>query len=402
MLTQEKIGIEHSDKLNKKSTSGRKKRRRIILISIVVLLVVFRLLLPYIVLHYVNDKLAHLKEYYGQVNDIDIALIRGAYVIKDIRLVKLQEGEQMKHDTLPFFKSREIDLSVEWRAIFKGRVVGEIAVEDPVLNFVKGKHKNEDVKADTADFRALIKDLMPLTINRFEINNGQIHYIDKFSKPQVNIKLTDLMVIATNLSNVNDSAKLLPAHCDVNANVYDGKFIMKIDFDALNKQPTFDMNTNLTNVNLVLLNDFLRAYGNFDVKKGGFGMYAEFAAKNGTFGGYVKPILKDLDVVQWNKEEGDFKQIMWETVVGGVAEVLQNQKKEQLATKIPVKGKFENADVNLWRAISYVLRNAFVKALQPHVDNTINITKLEDEGKKTFLEKIFGNKKKKNKEKDKE
>ena len=210
------------------------------------------------------------------------------------------------------------------------------------------------------------------------------------------------MVIATNLSNVNDSAKLLPAHCDVNANVYDGKFIMKIDFDALNKQPTFDMNTNLTNVNLVLLNDFLRAYGNFDVKKGGFGMYAEFAAKNGTFGGYVKPILKDLDVVQWNKEEGDFKQAMWETVVGGVAEVLQNQKKEQLATKIPVKGKFENADVNLWRAISYVLRNAFVKALQPHVDNTINITKLEDEGKKTFLEKIFGNKKKKNKEKDKE
>lgn len=402
MLTQEKTGIEHSDKLNKKSTSGRKKRRRIILISIVLLLVVFRLLLPYIVLHYVNDKLAHLKEYYGHVNDIDIALIRGAYVIKDIKLVKLQEAEQMKLDTLPFFKSREIDLSVEWRAIFKGRVVGEIAVEDPVLNFVKGKHKDEDVKADTADFRALIKDLMPLTVNRFEINNGQVHYIDKLSKPQVDVKLTDLMVIATNLSNVNDSAKLLPAHCDVNANVYEGKFIMKIDFDALNKQPTFDMNTNLTNVNLVLLNNFLKAYGNFDVKKGSFGMYAEFAAKNGSFGGYVKPILKDLDVVQWNKEEGDFKQIMWETVVGGVAEVLQNQKKEQLATKIPIEGKFENADINLWRAISYVLRNAFVRALQPHVDNTINITKLEDEGKKTFLEKIFGNKKKKNKEKDKE
>ena len=398
MLTQQKTGIGYSPKLNKKSQPDKKKRRRIILVSVVVLLVLFRLLLPYIVLRYVNDKLAHLKEYYGHVNDIDIALIRGAYVIKEIKLVKIEDADKIRKDTLPFFKSDEIDLSVEWRAIFKGKVVGEIAVEDPVLNFVKGKHKSEDVKADTSDFRSLIKDLMPLTVNRFEINNGQIHYIDKYSKPKVDIKMTDLMIIATNLSNVNDSSKLLPAHCDVNANVYEGKFIMKIDFDALNKQPTFDMNTNLTNVNLVLLNDFLKAYGNFDVKKGNFGLYAEFAAKNAAFGGYVKPILKDLDVVQWNKQEGDLKQILWETVVGGVAEVFQNQKKEQLATKIPIEGKFDNADINLWRAISYVLRNAFVQALQPHVDNSINITKLEEEGKKTFLEKIFGNKKKKKKE----
>lgn len=402
METGEKIQLEYSGKTSEKKTGKKKKRRRIILLSIILLLVAFRLALPYIVLHYVNDKLAHLEEYYGHVEDIDIALIRGAYIIKDIRLVKLEEADKIKQDTLPFFKSPEIDLSVEWRALFKGRVVGEIAVEKPVLNFVKGKHKNEDVKADTADFRALINDLMPLTVNRFEINSGQIHYIDKYSKPNVNIQMTNLMIIATNLSNVNDSAKLLPAHCDVNADVYEGKWIMKIDFNALNRQPTFDMNTNLTNVDLVLLNDFLRAYGDFDVKKGSFGMYAEFAAKNGEFGGYVKPILKDLDVVQWNKEEGDFKQILWETVVGAAAETFQNQKKEQLATKIPIEGRFDNADVNLWRAISFVLRNAFVRALQPHVDNSINIVKLEEGDKKTFLEKIFGNKKKKNKNKDEE
>ncbi len=394
MIKQEKTETLklHTDK----KKSGR-KRRRIILLSLLGLLIIFRLLLPYIVLHYVNDKLAHLEEYYGHVNDIDIALLRGAYTIKDINLVKIQE-EKSQADSIPFFKAPEIDLSVEWRAIFKGRVVGEIYVEKPELNFVKGKHKNEDVKADTADFSALIKDLMPLTVNHFEIASGKIRYLDKESKPKVDIAMTDIMVIATNLSNVNDSAKLLPAHCDVNANVYEGKFIMKVNFDALQKQPTFDMNTNVTDVNLVLLNDFLKAYGNFDVKKGDFGLYAEFAAKEGKFGGYVKPILKDLDIVQWNKEEGDFKQILWETVVGSAAEVLQNQKKEQLATKIPIEGKFDNADVNLWRSISYVLRNAFVYALHPYIDNSININKLEEDGKKTFLEKIFGNKKKKNKE----
>ncbi len=126
-------------------------------------------------------------------------------------------------------------------------------------------------------------------------------------------------------------------------------------------------------------------------------MYGEFAAKKGKFGGYVKPVLKDLDVVQWTKAEGDFKQILWETLIASAAEVLQNQREEQLATKIPFSGSFDNPNINLWRAISFVLRNAFLNALKPSLDNSININNLQESGKKTLLEKVFGDK---NKEKD--
>jgi len=365
------------------------KKLKIILVSLLVLLIVFRLFLPYIVLKYVNKKLGSLNEYYGHVEDIDIALIRGAYVIKDIKLVKLG-NEQGQNDTIPFFKSSAIDLSVEWRAIFKGSIVGEIYVENPVVNFIKGKHQGEDAKADTADFKQLIKDLMPLTVNHFEISNGQIHYIDPFSSPRVDVALNELEVVATNLSNVNDSNKVLPAHVDVTAEAYDGNLKMKVDFDALQKTPTFDMSAEITYVNLAKLNDFLKAYGNFDVKKGNFGLYAEFAGKDGSFGGYVKPILKDLDIVQWNKQEGDLKQILWETLIGSAAEILQNQDKDQFATKVEIKGKFDNPNINLWRAISFVLRNAFVRALKPSIDHTINLTRLDATKDKTFLEKLFG------------
>ena len=109
----------------KKHDPVRRKKIRTILISIVVLLIVFRLFLPYIVLRYVNNKLSNLKEYYGHVDDIDIALIRGAYVINAIKVVKIG-NDQGEKDTIPFFKSPEIDLSVEWNAIFKGAFVGEI------------------------------------------------------------------------------------------------------------------------------------------------------------------------------------------------------------------------------------------------------------------------------------
>lgn len=390
---------------NENTTKKTRKRRtwKIVLISIIVLLLIFRLMLPHIVLKYVNKKLANLEEYYGHVEDIDIALIRGAYVINNIKLEKL-EKETNKPDTIPFFKAKAIDLSVEWRSLFKGAVVGEIAVEEPVVNFVKERHKGEDVKADTADFRDLIQDLMPLTINHFNIHKGQIHYIDKEQKPLLDVMMTDIEVVADNLTNVNDSAQVLPAALKATANAYDGNIQLNVKFNALEKKPTFDLNSTVTHVNMVKLNDFFKAYGNFDVKKGDFGLYTEFAAKDGGFNGYVKPIIKDLDVVQFNKEEGNVKQILWETVVASVAEIFQNQRKEQLATKLPIEGRFDNPDAGLWTAINYVLRNAFVFALRPSIDNSINIGNVEAGGepeKKSLLEKVFGKKDKDKKDKDK-
>jgi hypothetical protein len=285
---------------------------------------------------------------------------------------------------------------VQWSAIFKGAVVGEIYVTDPVLNFVKGKHKKEDVKADTADFRTTIDKLMPLTINHFEIENGQIHYIDKYSTPHVDIAMTNLQVKADNLSNVNDSAKLLPAKLIASGDVYNGRFDLNVDFNALEKQPTFDLNAGLKNIQMVSLNDFFKAYANFQLDQGNLGLYTEFAAKNGNFKGYVKPIIKDLKV----KKEGDFLDIVWENIVAGAATILENRKKDQVATKVPIEGRFDQPDTDLWTAINYVLRNAFVYALKPSIDNEINIGKVEQVNTdKTLLQKIFG---KKDKDKDEE
>jgi hypothetical protein len=395
---------ERKKLLTPEEKKKRRRKRRIIWGSIIAVLIIFRLFLPYIVLKYVNGKLENLEEYYGHVDDIDIHLYRGAYEIKDIRILKKVEKKDQtgEKDTIPFFKSPSIDLSIEWKAIFHGSIVGEISVEEPIVNFVKEKHKGEDVKADTADFAQLVDDLMPVTINRFDIHNGEIHYRDLEAKPKLDVAMKNINITATNLTNVTDSKELLPATLTATAEAYEGKFSLNMKFDGLAKVPTFDMNTAMNGLNLVLLNDMLREYGNFDVKKGTFSMYGEFAAKEGKFGGYVKPFLKDLDVVQWNKQEGDFKQILWETLVASAAEIFQNQSKEQLATKVQFGGTFDKVNLNKWRAISYVLRNAFLHALRPAMDNSISINNLQESGKKTFLEKVFGSGDNKKKEARKE
>ena len=101
-------------------SSKRKKALRTAGIIIVVLIII-RLILPYVVLHYVNKSLASMEGYYGHVNDVDLSLYRGAYKIKDIYINKVDKQEKQ----VPFFSAQLIDLSVEWKALLHGSLAGE-------------------------------------------------------------------------------------------------------------------------------------------------------------------------------------------------------------------------------------------------------------------------------------
>ena len=98
-----------------------------------------------------------------------------------------------------------------------------------------------------------------------------------------------------------------------------------MNINPLAKQPTFDLNAELKDTNLVLLNDFFKAYAKIDVNKGKFGMYTEVAAKDGSFKGYVKPIIKDLDVLGHEDRDDNVFRKMWEGLVGFVGQVFKNQ-----------------------------------------------------------------------------
>ncbi|HYI77346.1 MAG TPA: DUF748 domain-containing protein [Chryseolinea sp.] len=379
-----------------------KKPLKITLI-VVVLLICIRLVLPYVLLHFANKNLASIPGYYGHIEDIDLALIRGAYRIDSIYLNK-QDSISKKQTR--FFSASAIDLSLEWRALFSGAIVGELIFERPNLRFTREKVEPQDVEKDSSDLKELKDDFMPLQVNRFEILEGNVRYLDSTSNPKVDILMTNIHVVATNLRNSYDSSKLLPAKVIARANVYEGEFTFSMNINPLAKQPTFDMNAEMKNTNLVLLNDFFKAYAKIDVNKGKFGMYTEVAAKEGSFKGYVKPIIKDLDVLGHEDRNDNVFRKMWEGLVGFVGQVFKNQSKDQVATKIPFEGRLDNPETNIWTTIINVLQNAFIQAIQPSIDSEINIASVETPKpeKKTFLEKIFGSKdddEKKEEKKDK-
>lgn len=377
----------------------RNKKFRIFIIVIGVLILV-RLVLPYILLHYANKSLATMPDYYGHIEDIDLSIYRGAYQINDMFLNKLDEKSKRQTE---FFKTQNIELSVEWKPLFKGSVVGQLMFDSPTLIFTKNKTELDDVQKDTNDFRKLLKDFMPLKVNKFEIRNGSIHYIDPNSAPKLDIFLTDTYALAQNLTNADEAANKLPATVNARANVYTGTMVLNMKLNPLAAEPAFDLNAEIKNSNLVLLNDFFKVYGHFDVNKGNFGLYTEFAAGDGKFKGYVKPIIKDLDVLGPEDRKDAFFQKVWEALAGGVSKVLENPKKDQVATKVAIEGSFENPRTRTIDAVFELLRNAFIRALVPSVDNQISLNSLRDvekEDNRNFIQKLF-NKKEKDKEKEK-
>ncbi|HTJ51309.1 MAG TPA: DUF748 domain-containing protein, partial [Cyclobacteriaceae bacterium] len=341
-----------------------------ITLPIVTLLIVIRLILPYVVLHYANKTLAEMPGYHGHIRDIDLALIRGAYKINDIYLNKI---DSKKRSETHFFSASLIDLSVEWKALFHGSIVGELVFEQPMLKFTKDKVEPKNLRNDSTHFKKLLDDFMPLQINRFEIKNGNIEYVDEFSKPKVDIKLTDLHVLALNLKNSYDSSILLPATVTAEGKVYEGDLKFEMKINPLKDKPTFDLNAEIRNTNLVLLNDFFQAYAKIDVNKGRFGMYTEVAADKGKFTGYVKPLVQDLDVLGKEDRKDNVFRKLWEAFAGTVGQIFKNQPKDQVATKIPFQGSLNNPDTDIWTTILNVLENAFVQAIQPSIDNEINI-----------------------------
>lgn len=360
--------------------ASRKKRRWKIILIIVGALICVRVTMPFVVLHYVNQKLAALDGYYGHCDDIDLRLYRGAYVMNDVLIVKVDSK-----DTTDFFNCPRVDLSVEWRAIFQKKLVGEVEFEKPVVKYIMGRNIGQGaLKADTVNFIGLVDEFMPIRVNHFLVNDGEIHYIDYSRTSTVDLPMTHVNIEGDGLTNEADTT-LLPATINMDAALFDGKFTAGVLLDPSKDTATFDLNLSLTNLDLTRFNAFFKAYANFDVEQGTMAMYVELAARDGEFVGYVKPLISDLKILEWSKEEGGPQQIAWEALVGGASEILTNQSQDQFATNIPVSGKFTDPNIDVMEAIIALLKNAFIKALQPGLENSITIRSAHQQQEKKNL-----------------
>jgi hypothetical protein len=308
---------------------------------------------------------------------VNVNLWRGAYQIQEVKIVKTDADVPA-----PLFAARKVDLSLEWKELLHGALVGEVTLDEPEVHFVAGPTEEQTQTGKNADWQRTLESLFPLKINRLQINRGSIHFQNMHSTPRVDIFFDEVSATATNLTNTRELAYTMPAGLVAHGTTLGGGGLaLQLKMNPLAEAPTFEITAQLTNVNLVALNDFLKAYGKFDVERGTFALYTSFAAADGKYDGYAKVFFDDLDVFAWEKErKRNVLQVFWHAIVGGAAAVFRNHPKDQLATKIPFSGSYEDSDIGIWTAVGTLLRNAFVSALVPKMDQTITVEEVKIEG----------------------
>lgn len=343
-----------------------RKKLLLFIVIFLFLLVIARLVMSSVLLNYALKTLNKIPQYQTQIADIDLHILQGGYVIKDIHVSKIKNKTPV-----PYFSAKQIYLVLHWRAIFHGKLVGQIIMQNPVLNFVIDKQGNDQQLTISSSWQDRVKELYPFRFNQVIINNGEIHLRSFTGKNPFNVYLKNVNAIATNISNILKVQKKLPSVITAQGNTMDGgKVQLNVSFDPLAKQPTFDLDASINRMNIVAANSLLRSFTSIDVKKGYFSLYLEAAAAKGKITGYAKPYLENLQIL--NPDDNlPAPQKLAKAVVAGVAKILENNKTGAIATKISISGNINDPNMSIWSLIINLLKNAFLQALLPKIDNTI-------------------------------
>jgi hypothetical protein len=365
---------------NSHKKRGFKKKRYLIPLILLILLIAFRLYLPTLVKNYVNKVLADIPGYYGQVDDIDIALIRGAYVIKGMYLNKGTAESQV-----PFLNFPKTDISIEWKSLFHGKIVSEIIMASPEVVYVFEDQKDSQGDADVDDWTKALTDLVPIDINHFEVHDGKLAFVQLSADPNIDLQINQLNLTADNLRNVVEKERILPSPIRASGvSIGQGKVSLEGNMNLVKEIPDMDLSFSLENADVTALNDFTNYYAGLDFDRGTFGVYSEVAIADGHLVGYVKPLLTNTKLIG----EGDnFLEVLWEGFVGLFKFILKNQGTDTLATKVPIEGDLNNVEAGVWPTVLNIFKNAWIKAFQGEVDNEINYKDAFKEGEITREEK---------------
>lgn len=345
------------------------------LLGLLVLLAAARVALPGLVKARINEKLGSLPGgYRGEVEDVGLALHRGTLSVTGIEL------QDAKRDLV--LGAREARARLRLGELLRGRLAVSAELEKPYARVavrralrrakaVAAREKEErrkrvergeqEPEEPARPVHRMLAELMPFRLERLELRDGEVVVVESGLEARVH----DIQVAAEGLTN---EARGRNARLQASARVMEkGTAALTVRADPLQPEPSFDLHAELRGIDLPSINPVLRWQLGVDVERGTFTAVAELDARDGRFEGYVKPFVGDLEVLGPDDTKKPLQAVK-EAVVGAVAAVLQNPRSEQVATRVPLKGRLEEPDIGVWAAVLNVLRNAFVEALRPSLE----------------------------------
>ena len=212
-----------------------------------------------------------------------------------------------------------------------------------------------------------------ININQFNLKSSTFGFANNAVTRPYRLFLSEIDFVLKNFSNHFYQG---PAQSQLKAKFMgNGKMTATGNFRPEIKGPDLDLYLKIEDTQLTLLNNFLRAYGDFDVSSGFFSLVTEVHVNNNQVTGYIKPFFKNMKVYdkRTDRDRGIFHQV-YEMLVGGVANLLKNEPTQKVATKTNFSGAVEEIKTNTLQTIVELIKNAFFKAILPSFEKEATAT----------------------------
>ena len=165
---------------------------------------------------YTERELNHrLPAYIVHIGALDLHPISLSLDLEDITV------RQKDHPDPPIAAISKIQGSLQWSALFAGRIVTDQLIEHPVIHFVRPQAAKE-LEASPEhqqSWQELLFAMQEVQLNEIRVTNGEVTYRENdTSKP---LHMTELNMRAENIRNVRSAPAQYPSHVQIEMVVFD-------------------------------------------------------------------------------------------------------------------------------------------------------------------------------------
>jgi hypothetical protein len=335
-------------------------RRSLLALTIIIaVVVIIRLVLDPVATHFTRKALDDADGIRGDFHSVHVTVLPPGYQIRRIKIVE-HPGDDWKH---PLFYAERVAVRVDWRALFHGRLAAQARLDEPKIVISKREEAKKKAAAGMPDVQAALQRVIPARVDRIEVRDGEVLYRDLTAPRHPEIWLHRLELAVENIATRPRLAHGQPVTVTGRATLgRSGAVTMFVSADPFERQLEFAGEAAVKGWKVAELYDLIEPATDLQTPKGTLDVFVEFKAAGGRITGGVKPVLKNVEVRPTEDKLGN-KLKAWLADKG--LELFSDRVPDRnaVATVVPIKGKLDAPDIQLWPTVLGVIRNAFVEGI---------------------------------------
>jgi hypothetical protein len=216
---------------------------------------------------------------------------------------------------------------------------------------------------EVIDLAEQLRKITPLDVDHIDILDGQVAFIDTSRRERPELWLHELQLSVENLTTRVHLADGRPVLLTASGTLaHSGKVSIFITAEPFETGLTFSGRAAVVGLQTSELYRFIEPATKMQAPQGTIDIFVEFDCRNGELTGGIKPVLKNVKIRP--AEKNPFTAIKaWAADLAIKMFSDRVQRRNAVATVIPIKGSLTGPDIQLWPTIFGVMRNAFVEGL---------------------------------------